>query len=161
MPPVCGSSWPKQRELHTWSYYLKIPQLKGVVPITLHHHGSYASSSRWEFQITTWEGLNCRQCITNYLPAPSCDRTTMVKCFPVAVTVVCDYILMVSGRHVQSVFYSVWVWNRIQRVYHRQAVARYWHILTSIHLYCTVSTSFVFWTGLSISSYPIHNDTEQ
>jgi len=142
----------------TWRFQL----LKGVLPITLLQHSWYAFINPWVYESTPWEGLHWRLCITDDLPAPSCDRSKMVKSFPAAITFVCDYLLKESGRHAEWVLYSSCVLNRIERLYHRDAAARYWQLLTGICLYCKVSTSFFFfWTGLLISSYPIQEDTEQ
>jgi len=63
-------------------------------------------------------------CITDDLPAPSCDRSKMVKFFPAAVTFISDYFLKESGRHAECVLYGSCVWNRIEKLYHRGAVAR-------------------------------------
>jgi len=141
----------------TWRF----PLLKGVQPITLLQHSLYTSINPWDYESTLWERLNWRLCTTHDVPAPLRDRSKMVKFFPVAVSFVSDYYLEESGRHAEWVLYGSSVWNKIERLYHREAVARYWQILTGICVYCTVSTGFFFRTALSISSYPIQKDSEQ
>jgi len=117
---------------------------KGVLPISLLQHGIYTSMNPWYYVSTQWEGLDCRLCITDDVCAPSCDQSKIVKSFPTGVSFVSDLCLKKSGTHVEWVLYGSCVWNRIQRLFHGEAVAWYWQILTGIRLYCTVSTSFRF-----------------
>ena len=124
----------------TWRF--QIPN--GVLPITLVQHGLYACMNPCDYESTLWGGLNWRLCLTDDLPAPSCERSKLVTFCPAAVTSVCNYFHKESGQHVEWVLYGSCVWNRIGRLYHRDAVAWYWQILTGIHLYCTVSNSFLF-----------------
>jgi len=127
-------------EHSTWRFHL----LKGVLPITSLQHGLYPSINPGDYESTQWEGLNWRLCITDDLPAPSCDGSKIVKSFPEADSCICDYFLKESGRHAERVLYGSCIWNRIARLYHRGAVAECWQILSGIRLYCTVSSSCFF-----------------
>jgi hypothetical protein len=124
----------------TWRFQL----LKWILTIALLRHGLNASINPCEHEPTLWEGLNWRLWITNDLPTPSCDMSMIVKSYPAAVTFVYCYFLYESGRHAEWELYSSCIWNRIERFCHTEAVARYWQILTGLHLYCTISICYFF-----------------
>jgi len=121
----------------SWRFQL----LTGVLLISLLQQCLYSFRNQWDYEEIPCEGLNWRLCITHSLPASLCDWSRMVTLFPVDRIITCVHLLKESGKHTEWIWYGLCVWNLIERLHHREVVARFWQILTWIGLYCTVSTS--------------------